>query len=103
MKVAVHPRPSSSIVVPTGPSEQTPRILCQLLSYLFSITSELFAKSSHLAHYKALNKSIIPFTINRLRTLVQFPASLFPLSCLFSIESERFVKKQGGGVGATLA
>jgi hypothetical protein len=100
---AIQPQTSAFTTFPTRQGQQIHPILCQLTSYLFSIISELFAKSSHLAHCKALNESIISFTINILRTLWQFPVSPFSLSCLFSCESELFAKKQGGGVGGTLA
>jgi hypothetical protein len=103
MNIAVQLQPFIFTAFPTPPGQQMRRILCQLPSSLFSIASELFAKSSHLAHCKALNEFIISFAISTLRTLVQFPVSLFSLSCLFSSESELFAKKQGGGVGGILA
>jgi predicted class III extradiol MEMO1 family dioxygenase len=99
MSVEVQLQPSAFTAFPSCLLEQMRRILCQLPSYLFSIISELFVKSSDVAHYKALNESIISFAISTLRTLVQFPVSIFSLSCLFSSESELIAKKQGGWVG----
>src|ERR1700686_2379720 len=99
MNVAVQLQSSTLTAFFQLPCQQMHSILCQPPSYLFSTTSELFAKSSHLAHYKALNELGISFAISKLRTLVPFPVFLFLLSCLFSSESELFTKKQRGGVG----
>src|ERR1700675_3139566 len=99
MNVAVHPQPSTLTAFFHLRCRQMHALICQPPSYLFSITSVLFIKSSYIAHCKALSESIIYFAISKLRTLVPFPVFLFLLSCLFSSKCELFAKKQGGGVG----
>jgi len=103
MSYAVQPQNSAFIAFPAHPDRQIRRILCQPPCWLLSITSELFAKSSHLAHYKALNESSISFTINRLRTLVQFAA--FSISTKLSLFNRirTLCQKTGGWGRGTLA
>src|ERR1700730_11836272 len=96
MNVAVHSQPSALSVHPSYRSQQIGRILCQLPSSFFSSISELFARSSHLAHSTVLTRLVILFTINNLRTIVQFSPSLFSLNTLFSSKSELFSQKHRG-------
>src|ERR1700730_745206 len=87
MNVAVHPQPSDLSVVPANPSQETRR--------LFLLISELFTKSPHLAHSKALTRFTIFFAINALRALLP---NYLATSSLFKQIQALFQKMGGGGI-----